>query len=154
MISAEHRRALAVVVRQLAGLDEPWLVTGSTAAALHGADLCPGDIDVESTATGAYAIGTRLAPYQVKPVQFGEIDYVRSHFGVFNIQGVTVEVMGDLQTRTETGWSAPFASLAGRTLVTTPDGSVPVPGPEALAGHYARFGLLDKERAVRAVMSP
>lgn len=149
MISAEHLVALGVVADRLAGLREPWLISGSVAAALHGAAMTPGDVDVESTAAGAYAIGERLAEFAERPVEFSTAGIVRSHFGVFRVHGVAVEVMGDLQVYQDGSWCAPFSTLTGRITASTPVGSLPVADRAALSAQYDRFGYTDRAEMVR-----
>jgi hypothetical protein len=138
--------ALRVLVESLRDLPEPWLVSGSTAVLLHGVDVKPGDIDVESTAAGARSIGARLQRYEEEPVIFRGTSVVRSHFGRFRISGIPIEVMGDLQIRMANGWCEPFLTRHERMIVNTACGAVPIAGREVLAGQYLRFGLSERAR--------
>ncbi|GLY26215.1 hypothetical protein [Micromonospora sp. NBRC 101691] len=144
-----HQLALAVLIDQLSDMTEPWVVSGSLAAALLGVQVTPSDVDLESTAAGARLIGERLSRFQLSPVTYGGTDLVRSHFGRFRVAGTIVEVMGDLQIRIGDGWCAPF--LAGRdpVVVPTPAGAVPVASRAAMAAQYDRLGRPDRARALR-----
>lgn len=144
-----YQAALAVLLDQLSDVAEPWVVSGSLAAALLGVRVTPSDVDLESTATGARLIGERLSRFQLSPVTYGSTDLVRSHFGRFWVAGILVEVMGDLQIRTGDGWCAPF--LAGRDPVSVPTlaGAVPVASRAAMAAQYDRLGRPERARALR-----
>ena len=90
------------VLVKLAGILEglPWLVGGSTAGMLQGAFKDSNDIDIITDKRTAYEIDERLAEFTVQQVAQGEIDkqgvHYASHFGTYEIDGVEVEVIGDL----------------------------------------------------------
>ncbi len=94
------RSVLTRVLRLVApSLDQqrlPWALVGSSASSLQGLRCVPKDIDLAADRAGAYLMGKLLAPYVVRPVAFSETERYASHFGIFTIDGVNVEVMGDL----------------------------------------------------------
>lgn len=148
----EHLLAIAVrprwraVLRQLVHrLDEAkieYKVVGGAAAALRGVPVLLEDIDLEMGAEGAYRFGELHAAHAVLPVSYREGDTYRSHFGRFRFDGVVVEVMGDLERRTDDGW----VPSAARTETTVDLEGVPVRTSwleeEALA--YIRRNRLDR----------
>ncbi|WP_144122621.1 hypothetical protein [Catellatospora sichuanensis] len=144
-----YLHTLAVLLPELDGLAQPWVLSGSAAAALHGLDVTPGDIDLESTAPGAYEIGRRLARFQLTPVTDSGTDLVHSHFGRFLVGDMYVEVMGDLRIRVGDGWSAPFLAGQDPVHVQTAAGPVPVAARSALAGQYERLGRPDRAAPLR-----
>ena len=78
---------------------QPWAVMGSTASVLQGIpNYVPPDIDLVTTMTGAYimegAVGNCGA--SERPVEYSESEKYTSHFGIFEVADVKVEVMGDL----------------------------------------------------------
>ena len=79
-------------------------IVGGASAALHGVDIPVKDIDIETNAEDAYRFGQVFLDDVVEPVTFKESRLYRSHFGSFEIQGVRVEVMGDLQRRQQGRW--------------------------------------------------
>jgi ubiquinone/menaquinone biosynthesis C-methylase UbiE len=110
----EHLLAIAVkprwrpVLRQIAqALDEagiPFKVVGGTVAALHGVEVPVKDIDIEMDVENVYRFGELFAAHATQPVALSEGESYRSHFGRFDFDGLTVEVMGDLQRRQEEEW--------------------------------------------------
>lgn len=102
----DHFRSTLVRVLRLVGptLDRrglPWALVGSSASSLQGLNCVPKDIDLAANREGAYLMGDLLAPFVVRPVAFSETDRYASHFGIFAVDGVSVEVMGDLLVRGE-----------------------------------------------------
>jgi D-hexose-6-phosphate mutarotase len=72
---------------------------GSLSLALQGIDVEPHDIDLLTDRQGAYRINAMLKKYEKKRVGYSETEKLSSYFGVFEIQGVKVEVMGDYRER-------------------------------------------------------
>jgi hypothetical protein len=81
---------------------QPWALMGSLASVL---DYVPPDIDLVTTTKGAYvmegAIGT--IGTTVRPVSLSTGGPYTSHFGIFEVRDVKVEVMGDLIIECEDG---------------------------------------------------
>lgn len=98
-------RNAIITLSTAVGREVLWAVDGSTALALQGVDLVPEDLDVLTDIEGAYAIARRLEKFVVKPVSFGETDRYSSHFGVFSIGGIRVEVMGNLRVFRSGKWT-------------------------------------------------
>lgn len=85
-----------------------WAVTGSLGFALQGVPAEPHDIDIQTDTQGAYEIERLLSEFVTEKVCFAQERSIRSHFGVFEIEGIRVEVMGDIQKRYSNGtWSTP-----------------------------------------------
>ncbi len=85
---------------------EPWAIMGSTASVLQGLpDYCPPDIDLATTRNGAYimegCVGNSGAT--VRPISFSTAGPYTSYFGIFEVGGIKVEVMGDLVIHCEDG---------------------------------------------------
>lgn len=100
----EYRRAypgkyaaLGQVARSMEAI--PHMIVGGTAAFLNGLDLVPHDIDVVTTAEGAMEAHDRLKAFSVQPTTFRETSTYSSHFGMYKVNGVSVEIMGDLLVR-------------------------------------------------------
>ena len=102
----DHFRATLIQVLRLVApaLDKlglPWALVGSSASSLQGLRCVPKDIDLAANQAGAYLMGKLLAPYVVRPIAFSETERYASHFGIFAVDGVNVEVMGDLLVKGE-----------------------------------------------------
>jgi hypothetical protein len=138
--------AWRTVLRQLAlRLDEAGIaftVVGGTAAALHGVPLPVKDVDLEMDAAGAYRFQELFAPRAMLPVAWREGQAYRSHFGRFDFDGVTVEVMGDLQRRRGDGWVPTMAATRGQVDLDGVRIAVPWLEEETLAN--LRRGRLER----------
>jgi hypothetical protein len=85
---------------------QPWAIMGSTASVLQGLDgYSPPDIDLVTTMTGAYIMEGAVSRCgaTVRPVSFSIREPYESHFGIFEVGDVKVEVMGDLIIRCPDG---------------------------------------------------
>jgi len=93
------RAVLHAMIPSMFKSQQPWALMGSTASVLQGIpDYTPPDIDITATMEGAYimegAIGHIGAV--IRSVSFSVREPYASYFGIFEVQGVKVEVMGDL----------------------------------------------------------
>jgi hypothetical protein len=97
------RGALAAIMRCIVPsmfvAQQPWAVIGSVASVMQGLpDYRPPDIDLASTAEGAEIMQRCIAGAgeTVRPVSYSVSGPYASHFGIFEVDGIKVEVMGDL----------------------------------------------------------
>ncbi len=104
------RRALRSVARQVVPAmfksQQPWALMGSTASVLQGIDgYAPPDIDLVTTRDGAYIMQGAVAccGATVRPVSWSVSPPYESHFGIFEVEDVKVEVMGELVIRCDDG---------------------------------------------------
>ena len=104
------RRALSAcinaVIPTMFRAQQPWAVMGSTASVLQGIpNYTPPDIDLVTTRDGAYIMSGSIGGLgaTVRPVGYSESDRYASHFGIFEVLDVKVEVMGDLVIRVADG---------------------------------------------------
>ena len=146
LLVVAHKPRWRAVLRQIAcRLDAeriPYTVAGGAALACHGLPVKVKDIDIEMDASGAYRFGELFASHVIDPVRWRESATYRSHFGRFEIGGVTVEVMAGLERREGDAWAPSQTHQADSVAV----GGVPVRvswlEEEALA--YIRRGRLDR----------
>jgi S-adenosylmethionine-dependent methyltransferase len=158
----EHLLAVAVKPRWRAALQRiagtltaggvPYTVVGGTSAALHGVPIAVKDIDIETTEADAYRCQKLFSKNVVEPVVLRSSDLYRSHLGRLDVDGVLVEVMGDLHRREGTRW-VPTAAVTRETVLL--DG-VPVLAStleeETLA--YIRRQRLERAAACLPYCSP
>jgi hypothetical protein len=97
MIPKHILRVLVILAEQLESSKTSWALTGSTSLALQGIELVPNDIDILTDEAGAYAISKLFNQYVRVPVSFKKSPKYESHFGRLEIEGVSVEIMGDLR---------------------------------------------------------
>lgn len=102
---AELEALVRRLAPDLAQLTEPWTIIGSGALMIVGlpVDDCP-DLDIVTTAAGA-------AVLEVAWAQWRQADYApdpaaafRSRFSRYLAPEGAIEVMGELQLRTDAGW--------------------------------------------------
>jgi len=91
----------------LHGQDILWAITGSTSFALRSLPFTPNDIDLQTDAPGAYELEKALQQFVVRPVTFSGTDRIRSHFGQLRLDGVKVEIMGDVEKWVNGRWEPP-----------------------------------------------
>lgn len=102
-------RLARFLAEDLQSVAEPWAFTGSAGLVLQGGDVPVHDLDVQTTAPGAYAIERALRDQQIdEPVRYVESDRIRSHFGTIRWRGVPVDVIGDPEKNDSDGqWHGP-----------------------------------------------
>jgi len=103
-VNPRWRSVLLRIAEKLNAEGVTYKVVGGTTAALFKVPLPVKDIDIESTAEGAYLIQKLFQDYVIQPVAFMESDSYRSHYGRFEIDGVNVEIMGDIHRREGDRW--------------------------------------------------
>ena len=91
--------ALQVLSDRLAGTAIDWAIGASCSLALHGIDVDPHDVDLDTTAAGAYLIEQRCCDLVARPVQFVASPQIRSHWGALAIdEGSPVEKRASCDT--------------------------------------------------------
>lgn len=149
-LPAGHATALERLLTLLDGLAQPWALTGSTSFALQGIDLDPGDIDVQTDRVGAGAIGTRLEEHAIAPIAYRASGRLRSWFGRFELAGVEVEVMGDLERFDGDGWVGPIDVSDHLRSVHWREYRVPVLDLAYEARAYEELGRTGRAEQLRA----
>ena len=131
-------QALKLLCKSLETCDVRWVLAGSLSLALQGVNVEPHDIDLLTDRQGAFRINAMLKKYEKKKVDYSETEKVSSFLGVFEIQGVKVEVMGDYRERQGTKWISLSRRLA-RTKIIEVDGTrIPVSPLEDQLVSYRR----------------
>lgn len=137
-------------------MTEPYAITGSVTLFLHGLDVSIGDIDVQTTAAGAYQV-ERLLTEDCEPltaVYFRESELIRSHYGKLNLRNVETEIMGQVQHRlSHGGWKdapdlAQIIDHVAYNEITIPATSLQ---HELIA--YQEIGRTDKTRIIQEFLS-
>lgn len=152
MVSVPEEIALALerLVKRLEETTIEWALTGSTSFVLQGVPMEPTDIDVQTTASGAYAIEELFSGHVTDPVTFTESATIRSHFGTVVLDGVTVEIMGALQKRLDDGtWEPPVDVSMHRTRVAFRGHDVPVLSLAYEAEAYDQLGRTERADELR-----
>jgi hypothetical protein len=104
---------------------DSWMVIGSAAVALAGADVVVADLDVLTSAADAERLMILWQQRLDTSYQPAGADRFRSRFARFSFPGMPVEVMGDLELCGADGWQPVEARDV--THVTCAGVSVPIP---------------------------
>jgi hypothetical protein len=151
MIPNQHLQVLRKIVTGLKDRPIHWVVTGSVGMALQGMPLEVHDIDIQTNRDGAYDIERVLMEYIVRPVRYLESELIRSHLGMLEIDGIQVEIMGDIQKRLENqSWEAPVRVESYRQWLDIEGMQVPVLSLDYEYQAYLRLGRTEKAEMLRA----
>ena len=146
MLTELHEKVLLKICMLLhdSSKDVCWGLTGSTSFALQGMDYEPHDIDIQTDEATDYILGELLKEYEVQPVTFSGNEKIRSHFGKFLVDGMEVEVMGDIQKKPADEWEniIPLDTLLD--YVDWNGYQVPVLKLSYEAEAYRKLGRLEK----------
>lgn len=131
MIPEKHKKALVKIQEELCDKDIDWVLAGSMGIALQGVDTEVGDIDILTDKAGAYKIEELFSEKVVKEVKWREVEKFRSYYGILQIEGIHVEIMGNLEIKNREGeWEnelrngieniRTFIELRGRKIPVLP----------------------------------
>lgn len=152
-ISAAHWAALRLLQERARELGIEWGITGSLGLALQGIEVAVRDIDVRTDRRGAYELERAFSGAIARPISFTAAASVRSHFGALLIEGVTVEIMGDMQVRLADGVWEDVAEWRRHTRRAEIDGApIPVISLAYERDMYAYLGRADKVEIVRRAL--
>lgn len=149
-LPAQIATALEAFLAGMRHISCAWALTGSASLAIQGVPVEPNDIDVQTSADGAYAIERQFPDHVIDPVSVLESEHIRSHFGRLELMAVTVEIMGDLQKRGEDGeWEPPVRVETRRQFESFRGYEVPVLSLEYEAKAYAQLGRNERATLLR-----
>ena len=85
-----------------------WILSGSMSLKIQGVDVEPRDIDILTDKTNVGKIDHILSDYRVQAPAYSSTETYRSYYGIYKIDNVKVEIMGEFQYRLIDGsWSIP-----------------------------------------------
>ncbi len=137
-----------------------WAITGSLGMALQGMDLPVHDIDLQTDAAGAYGIEGLFTEFVIRPIAYTAKERIRSLLGAFQMQGITVEIIGDMQKQLDSGlWEEPVRVPDYRLWVNRDGMQLPVLSLEHEYQAYLQMGRIEKAQLLwnwlhRAGQSP
>jgi hypothetical protein len=150
MIQDQFLRALRTFHLRLETSGVNWVVTGSLGMALQGMDIAVHDMDIQTDKAGAYEIEWRLSEYAVKPVRYTASDRMRSYLGLLELDGVQVEVMGDIQKRLgDQTWEEPVRVERYKQWVDIDGLRIPVLSLDYEYEAYRAMGRSEKAEMLR-----
>ncbi|PKO00889.1 MAG: hypothetical protein CVU42_01890 [Chloroflexi bacterium HGW-Chloroflexi-4] len=127
-----------------------WAVTGSLGMVLQGMQMEIHDIDLQTDKEGAYEIERRLVRYLAKLVHFKASERIRSYFGAFEMDGIKIEIMGDMQHKLpDQKWDTAVDLASCRDWVDFEGMHIPVITLEHEADAYQKMGRFEKAQKVK-----
>lgn len=153
MLSETHRLVLENLLDRLNREEIIWALTGSASFVLRGINFEVDDIDLQTDKLSAYQIEQCFSNYVVQPVTFSSSDKIRSHFGALLIDGVRVEIMGDLQKRLPGGeWESPVDVQSLREFLEVDNLRIPVLPLEHEYRAYQLLGRREKALVLKRAL--
>jgi len=150
MVDRRYLNALSKIYARLNVSDVNWVLTGSVGFALQGMPVEIHDIDIQTDKVGAYEIESLFSESIVKKVDFSSTEKVRSHFGTLMIDGIKVEIMGDIQKRSENGeWEQPVDLQKHKQFVDIEGMHIPVLSLEYEYQAYVKLGRKEKAEMLK-----
>lgn len=140
MIDSGILKTLKLIESKLRGSGVRWVLAGSVSLALQGVNVKPNDIDILTDKEGALEINRILKDYEVKPIRFCRSELFQSYLGEFEIEGVKVEVMGDLKEFIEGEWRSLSHRLFMPRIVDVEGVRLPVSPLEDQLRSYQALG--------------
>jgi len=142
--------ALGCICAILNESEAVWALTGSMGFALHGIETPVHDIDIQTDRSGTYEIEKRLEQHVTRRVHFSETKSIKSHFGALRIDGVDVEIMGDIQKRLPDGtWEPPVDIRRHREFIEVNGLRIPALSIEYEVQAYETLGRMEKAQQLR-----
>ena len=150
IINPVYLNVLRQIRARLFNTDVNWVVTGSLGVALQGVPVQPHDIDIQTDKMGAYEIERLFSDVVIRKVKFSAAERIKSHFGALQIDGIEVEIMGDIQKRGADGvWEEIVNPANYRQMVEIEGLLVPVLSLEYEYQAYLKFGRTERAKMLR-----
>ena len=150
MIENDYLKVLKKIAIRLKNNSFPWVVTGSFGMALQGISLEIHDIDIQTDKYGAYRFENCFDDFVVQPVRYLESERIRSFFGILEIDGIKVEIMGDIQKLLDRQiWEEPIEIEGHRRYIEADGMLFPVLSLEYEYQAYLKLGRVEKAEMLR-----
>jgi len=149
----QHASVLSVLVARIDPTDYLWALTGSAGLRLQGVDLSVHDLDLQTNARTIYLLEKELAEFMKVPVHVWESEHTLSCHGQAEINGLQVELLGDVRHRGTDGTWQPSLDIRS-VLVWVEWHGVEIPvlslAHETLA--YEKMGRSQKAEQIRSAI--
>jgi hypothetical protein len=150
MIDTRYLDVLRQICAYLQDCRCPWVITGSLGLSLQGMTITVGDIDIQTDRDGTFEIESRLSATIVEPVRYLVSEQIRSYLGRLEMDGIRVEIMGDVAKRLDDQtWEEPTQVAQYRRWLAIDGLQVPVLSLAYEYEAYLKLGRLDKADMIR-----
>lgn len=149
----QHAQVLAFLIEKIHPFDFVWVLTGSAGLRLQGVDISVNDLDVQTDAQTIYVLEQKLAEYMKVSVHVWESAHTLSHHGQAEINGLQVELLGDMRHRSSAGIWEPARDITSfREWVNWRELQVPVISLKHEALAYEKMGRTQKAELIRSAI--
>jgi hypothetical protein len=156
MLDPSYLMVLRKICERLSNTGINWALTGSCSFALQGIDVEPHDIDVQTNKRGAYEIENLFSEFVTSKIVFScmhahaSAKRIRSYLGALLIDGIKVEIMGDIQILGEDGvWEEPVDLNLHKQVVDIEGLKIPVLSLDYEYQAYLKLGRKEKAEMLR-----
>ena len=151
-MNEDIQKILKLIISKVDSTKHVWAVVGSTNLALQGVNIEAHDIDILTTEKDVFKIEKILNQYITKSVRYTENGFFKSYFGKFQINGVKVEIMANLQTKQKgTNWSNK-ARLDKRIYIKYKNLTLPVIPLLEEYKAYVKMGRVETAEKIKIVL--
>lgn len=148
-----HAKVLSVLVSRIPPAEYSWALTGSAGLRLQGVDLPAHDLDLQTDSKIIYLLEKELAEFMKVSVHIWETEHTLSYHGQAEIEGLQVELLGDVRHRNVNGaWGAPLEIRSVLVWVEWRGLQIPVLSLTHEAVAYERMGRAQKAELIRAAI--
>lgn len=152
-LAEQHTRVLSFLVERVPPAEYLWALTGSAGLRLQGVDIPVNDLDLQTDGQTIFRMEKMLAKFMKMRVHLWESEHTLSYHGQAEIDGLQVELLGDMPHRRSDGvWDSPLDIESVLVCVAWRDLRIPVLSLEHEARAYARMGRLEKAEPIRSVL--
>lgn len=152
-LPGQHTKVLHLLVERVHPAEYSWALTGSAGLRLQGVDISVYDLDLQTDAETIYLLEKKLAGFIKTPVHIWESEHTRSYHGQAEINGLQVELLGDIRhRRAGDTWEPPLNIASVLVWVEWHGLKIPVLSlaHEALA--YEKMGRIQKAELIRSAI--
>jgi len=147
-------KVLCKICARLDEISVSWALTGSFNLALQGVPVQVNDIDILTDKAGALEIEKCFSDFVTRKVAFSSAQRIRSYLGALMIDGVRVEVMGDVQLKRDDGsWGEPLDFGRNKRTLEIEGIRIPVMSLEHEYQAYLNLRRMKKAETLRKRLS-
>ena len=152
MISKKYIKVLKLITKKFKEAKITWVLIGSANLALQGVDVICKDLDILTTKKGSYKINEVLKKYEIEPVKSSENDKFKSYYGVFKIDGIEIEIMGELRDKHLGDLWSERRGFFERIYIKLEEIKIPVINLEREFKAYTKMGRKEKADKIKEVL--
>lgn len=149
----QHAEVLSLLVAKIDPAEHLWALTGSAGLRLQGVDIAVHDLDLQTGTETIYLLEKALSQCMKVPVHVWESEHTLSYHGQAEINGLQVELLGDVRHRQADGtWGPPLDIASVLFWVEWRGLMVPVLSLAHEAAAYEKMRRLQKAELIRSVI--